>query len=463
MPPRLRGDLALGRSWTGPVPDGGALREGGLATVALAGVGEGAGLGVLAVFSRSDRPYAAADVAALEELAAQAAASLTVSVLQQEVRELGTIDPLTRFFNARYFASRIDQECQRALRAGVPLSVAIMQLDGLDDLRAEGRSTAAETAIEALARHVAGRLRAMDVGCRLDADELAAILPEVEGLDALRVCERLRASLGDVPELAGAFTLSVGVASFPSHAGRPDGLVDNARSALAWAREHGGDRTFLFHTDTAEILRREEEDRGADDGAVLATVVSLAASVDARHPATRHHSENVGRVAALLAAEAGLGPEHAERVRVAGLLHDVGKIGVSDDVVAAEGPLTEAQAAELSRHPEIGQRMLAGSHLAGLAAWVLHHHERMDGRGHPMGLRGGEIPLESRIIAVADAFDRLVSGGPGRPAVPIGEALDELGRRAGDELDPAVVGHLRALAGRGELGPGPRTTSEETA
>lgn len=448
VPPERRAAILDGAGWTGPLADG-PLRDRGLASVALVGVGEGASLGILAVFGVSDDPLRVPDLEALAQLAAHAAASLTMSVLQQEIRDLGAVDPLTRFFNSRYFHGRLDQECQRALRAGVPVSIAVLSLDGLEELRAQGREVAAEAAVEALAGHLADRLRAMDVGCRLGPDELAAILPEVEGIDALRVGERLRASLPGVAGLEDGFTLSIGVASFPTQAGRPESLVENAMSALAWARAHGGDRTFLYSADTAEILRGEERGAETDDEAVLTTVASIAAAIDARHPATIHHSENVGRVGALLAAELGLPPDRAEDVRVAGLLHDVGKIGVSDEIVVPDHELTEDEEQELRRHPEIGERMLAGSRLETVGPWVLHHHERMDGTGYPAGLHGEEIPLEARILAVANAFDRLSNGGPTRFPLRPADVMNELERRSGDEFDPVVVAALRSLVGRG--------------
>ena len=453
VPPARREELAEGRSWRGPLPDDSALRARGFASAALVGIGPRASLGVLAVFGDTEVPVTQNDLDVLAELAGHVATALTMSILRQEVRELGTVDPTTRFFNARYFQNRLDQECQRALRAGVPLSVAIMSLDGLSDMRGRGEGVMAEAAVEALAVHVAERLRGMDVGCRISDDELAVILPEVEGLDALRVAERTRATIGAAPARAG-FTLSVGVASFPSQAGRPESLVDNAARALEWARSHGGDRTFLYHSETAEILRGEaREDEPADDE-VLTTILALVATIDARHPSTANHSENVGRLSSLIAAEMGLDPDRAENVRVAGLLHDVGKIGVSDEVIAPDGALTEAQEEELRRHPEIGERMLSGSRLAHVAPWVLHHHERVDGLGYPSGLSGEAIPVESRIIAVADAFDHLTAGGPGRLPLTIADAMLELEARSGGEFDPVAVAALRALVGRGVADPG---------
>jgi diguanylate cyclase (GGDEF)-like protein len=447
--PGLHAELAAGASWGGPLPDACALRRRGLRTGALVPVGPGAGLGLLAAFWPGDDAVAEGDLAALAALAGHAASALTATVLQQEVRELGVVDPLTRFFNERYFTGRLEQECQRALRAGTPVSVAVMAVDGAADLRAAGRRHDAEAAIEALAAHVTERLRGMDVGCRLGEDELAAILPEVEGLDALRVGERLRASLAAGHGLGDGVTLSVGVASFPAQAGRPDTLVAHARDALTWACDHGGDRTFLYTADSAEILRAESRERAADDEAVVTTVATLASGIDAKHPATARHHENVGRVAALLAAELGLAPDAVEDVRVAGLIHDVGKIGLDDEVLAADGEPPEPARSELRRHPEIGERMLAGSRLENVAPWLRHHHERMDGAGYPDGLAGEAIPLESRILAVANAWDHLRSGRWGGVRLAPADVMSELERRSGSEFDPVAVAALRALVGRG--------------
>lgn len=449
VPAELRPGLCEGRAWSGALPGDSPLRARGFAGAALVGLGAGGSLGFLALLGPAEEPQGADELACLSDFAEHAAAALTTVVLQQEVRDLGAVDPLTRFFNARYFTGRVDQECQRSLRAGAPLSVALMGLDGLAELRDDGRVAAADAAMEVFGAHVAARLRAMDIGCRVGDDELAAILPEVDGIDALRVGERLRASLRDDPGLGGRFTVSVGVASFPGQAGTPEALVANARSALGWARRHGGDRTFLYHDDAAEILRAEDRASGADEEALLTTVSALAAAIDARHPRTARHSENVGRLAALIAAELGLPPVRVEDLRVAGMLHDVGKIGVREDIVIKPEPLTDAEREELQRHPEIGERMLSGTRLGPIRPWVLHHHEHMDGSGYPAGLAGEAIPLEARILAVANAFDRLSSGGPARFPLPVDDVMEQLERRSGRELDPAVIEALRALVGRG--------------
>lgn len=448
VPARERPGLAEGRVWHGAVDPAGALAARGIRAVAVAGLGERAGLGYLCALAAAPDTLGAADAEALHQLAGHISGALTTVVLQREVRDLGTVDPLTRFFNLRYFRTRLEQECMRARRTGRTLSVAVMSLDGLAAVRAEGRAAAGDAAMQALCRLVTDRLRGMDVGCRVGEDELAAILPEVEGIDALRVGERLRASLRDDPVLGGAFTLSVGVASFPAQAGDAASLHANARSAMVWARGHGGDRTFLYDREAAAILSAEAAQRDADEESLLATLLALAESVDGWHPATAGHAANVGRIAGLIAAEMGLPSERAERVALAGRLHDLGKSGMRREVVVGTAR-TAADLDELARHPEIGERMLAGCALADMGPWLRHHHERVDGGGYPAGLAGDRIPLEARIIAVADRFDRLVSGSPAAAPIAPDAALRALEEAVGSEFDPGVVAALAALMRRG--------------
>ncbi len=459
VPPAERPAIAEGRVWRGEVDPAGPLGVRGFRSVAVAPLGERARLGFLCALAASSDALTPPDVDALGQLAGHVAGALTTVVLQREVRDLGTVDPLTRFFNLRYFRTRLDQECLRARRTDGTLSVAVMALDGLAAVRAEGRAATGDAAMQALCRHVTERLRGMDVGCRVGEDELAAILPEVEGIDALRIGERLRASLRDDPVLAGTFTLSVGIASFPAQAGDATALHAHARSAMVWAQGHGGDRTFLYDREAAAILSAEEAQRNADEESLLATLLALAESVDGWHPATAGHSANVGRIAGLIATEIGLPPTRADRITLAGRLHDLGKSGMRREVVLGTAA-TAADREELARHPEIGERMIAGCALQDMGPWLRHHHERVDGRGYPDALIGDDIPLEARIIAVADRFDRMVSGTPSVGPVAPEVALTTLADVAGTDLDPGAVAALVAVMRRGAA---PRPVAEGQA
>jgi HD-GYP domain-containing protein (c-di-GMP phosphodiesterase class II) len=138
--------------------------------------------------------------------------------------------------------------------------------------------------------------------------------------------------------------------------------------------------------------------------------------------------------------------DHVERVRVAGVLHDIGKLGISDAVLLKTGSLEAAEWAEIRRHPELGARILEHANLRDVASWVLAHHERVDGGGYPHGLAGDEIPLEGRILAVADAYEAMTADRPYRRALPKAEARAELLRGAGAQFDSRVVeAFLRVL------------------
>jgi hypothetical protein len=172
----------------------------------------------------------------------------------------------------------------------------------------------------------------------------------------------------------------------------------------------------------------------------LGTVQALTAAIDAKDRYTRGHSERVAHLSSMLAREIGLSEDEVERIRIAGLVHDVGKIGVPEAVLTKQGKLTEAEFDAIKRHPQIGYGILQDiPPLQDVLPGVLHHHERWDGRGYPSGLAGEQIPLQARIIAVADTFDAMSSTRSYRPAMPREKVLAEMRRCAGSQFDAALV------------------------
>jgi HD-GYP domain-containing protein (c-di-GMP phosphodiesterase class II) len=168
-------------------------------------------------------------------------------------------------------------------------------------------------------------------------------------------------------------------------------------------------------------------------------VRALALCVDAKDPYTRNHSERVARFAAAIAEGLRFDPDHVEQVRTAGLLHDVGKIAVPDAILISPRSLTDEEYAIVKLHSAAGERMIDGSGMHEIAPWVRAHHERFDGRGYPDGLVGTAIPLEGRILAVADSFEAMTSDRYFRVAMSVPDALSELQRCAGSQFDPSLV------------------------
>jgi putative nucleotidyltransferase with HDIG domain len=176
--------------------------------------------------------------------------------------------------------------------------------------------------------------------------------------------------------------------------------------------------------------------------AYVQTIRALAEAVDAKDTYTRGHSERVGVYASKIAREMSFAKDFIERVYIAGLLHDVGKIGVRDAVITKPDRLTPAEYEEIKAHPEIGARILEPvQFLADIVPCVRHHHEWYDGceRGYPLGLRADQIPLPSRIILVADTVEAMTSDRPYRHALPLEAVYSELTKYSGTQFDPTCV------------------------
>jgi HD-GYP domain-containing protein (c-di-GMP phosphodiesterase class II) len=237
-------------------------------------------------------------------------------------------------------------------------------------------------------------------------------------------------------------TVSAGLATYPSQGVGRDELIRLADSALYWAKEHGKNQVRVYRPDVVELAELKKLASGADKAARYRAAASLAKAVDARDVYTGSHSERVSELAARIAVRLRLSDELVELTRLAGSLHDLGKLAIPEEILRKPGPLSEAERLVLERHPQIGYRMLESLGVDPLAEWVLHHHERWDGAGYPDGLSGEQIPLGARIIFVADAYDAMTSDRVYRARLTDEEAVAELERCAGTQFDPAVVAAL---------------------
>jgi HD-GYP domain-containing protein (c-di-GMP phosphodiesterase class II) len=186
----------------------------------------------------------------------------------------------------------------------------------------------------------------------------------------------------------------------------------------------------------------------APDDPAAAALGALAQAVQARDGATADHSATVGHLCGMTALAMGLDATHAAEIELAGVLHDLGKIGTPDAILHKPGPLIEEEWLEIQKHPEIGARIVAAAGVGHVAYWILLHHERPDGYGYPHGLSGGEIPIEAAIVAVADAYEAMTTDRVYRPALTEADARAELEAAAGSQFEPrAVEAFLRVVSG----------------
>jgi diguanylate cyclase (GGDEF)-like protein len=217
----------------------------------------------------------------------------------------------------------------------------------------------------------------------------------------------------------------------PASCRRPD---DSEIAFLMSVADHAGLglEQSLRDTASASIQDQSSELR-------LAAVMLLAETLDLRDPGTARHSGTVGVFARQTATELGLTPDRVERIHAAGVLHDLGKLGIADAILYKPAALDDAEWLEIKRHPEIGARILEHAGLHDIASWVRGHHERVDGRGYPDRLSGQEIALEARILAVADAYEAMIADRPYRAGMPPAAARQELEACVGTQFDPEVV------------------------
>jgi diguanylate cyclase (GGDEF)-like protein len=374
----------------------------------------------------------------------------TMATLEDRVEQAARTDQMTGLLNRRGFEEALRNELERAQRTNRSFSVLVADVDGLRRINDGFGAHAGDLALEYIGAIVRRAKRRIDIGARLGEDEFAFVLPETGEHAAYVVAERIRhemkASFAAEPV---PLTISIGVVNWPLHQATARGLVTAGEQAVELAKELGGDRCAMYGenilTRLATASARKNEDKH------LVTLMSLAEAVDIRDGGTAAHSQNVGRYAAALARELHLQEDIVDRVRCAGVLHDLGKIGVPDNILRKPGPLDDADWAEMRRHPEIGAHILEGQDLADVRQWVLAHHERPDGRGYPYGLGPEQVPFESKILAVADAFEAMTADRVYRRGLPVSEASARLRAGAGTQWDRVVVDAMLKLIERRDL------------
>jgi HD-GYP domain-containing protein (c-di-GMP phosphodiesterase class II) len=218
--------------------------------------------------------------------------------------------------------------------------------------------------------------------------------------------------------------------------------VRAADAALYWAKRHGKNRSCTFDPSVVALSWSAELAANVEYDARLRATESLIRVVDARDTYTGSHSQSVAVLVEGIGQALGLDDQTVAQLRLAGLLHDLGKIAVPDRILQKPGRLDPAEYDVLRQHSQIGYELLHGLDVEPVDTWILHHHEHWDGSGYPCGLEGEEIPIGSRVILVADAFDAITTERCYRAASPVAEALDELRRFSGIQFDPAVVDAL---------------------
>ena len=349
-------------------------------------------------------------------------------------------DPLTELLNRRGFQEVFDVELERARRANQPLSLIVGDLDRFKSVNDVYGHAAGDAVLKRVADSIRGAKRGFDRAARIGGEEFAILAPDSDEHGGYMLAERIRAAVHEAfADQRTPLTISFGISTHPLHGQSADGLLTTADQALYAAKRLGRNRSVISSAEVPGILAHAG--RGVNDEVYveLATLINLAEALDVRDSGSATHCQRVGRFSELTARELGLPPEGVERVRLAGILHDVGRVALPDSVVAKPGPLTDDEWAWVRAHPAIGARMVETTEYDDIRSWILFHHERPDGNGYPEGRRTEDVPLEAAIIAVADAYEAMTSDRPYRAALAPEEASEELRRESGRQFNPDVV------------------------
>jgi diguanylate cyclase (GGDEF)-like protein len=414
------------------------LRQGIRSVLHMPLISGDSSIGALIVASQQPEAYSGRSMALLEHLASAIARPIENSRSYARTREHARIDELTGLFNRRHFEERLKEELGLHTRHADSFSLLMLDLDSFKMFNDIFGHRAGDDLLRQVAGLITSSIRASDQAFRYGGDEFAVLLPRTEINVAGQVAERVRQEIDRHMQLASiSVAASIGFANCPTNGVTASDLVTMADAALYHAKYHGGNRcSAATDMQPASQAARSTDTRGPN----LAVVYALMAVVDARDHYTYAHSHKVRSFAATLAKAICLPADVVSRVGVASMLHDVGKIGTRDSVLATGKSATPEELEELRAHPRLGATIVTSvPGLAGCAPAILHHHEHYDGSGYPDGLTGEGIPLEARILAVADAFANMVSERGPQPALPWEEALEELKRHAGTWFDPLLA------------------------
>ena len=364
----------------------------------------------------------------------------------REAERRARIDHLTGLSNRRRFAELLEAQLARADRDGCTPGLIALDLDNFKSLNdAFGHRGGDEVLVE-LARRLGAHAPADAMVGRWGGEEFVVLVPHTDSAAELRaLAERLRTGLATDPYVVAGETarlaLSAGSVRADGDGWSIDTLFDAADAALYAAKRRGRNTTVGY-------CELGDRDLGADR-----SEAALLASAFARCAAHRANTDaddpgETAELSARVAERLGLGARQVLRARVGGWLHDIGELGLRDEILARPGVLEESDWLAIRRHPEIGAELVRGIPAVADAAGVVHHHhERVDGAGYPDGLAGEAIPIEARIVAAVDAYTAMRRERPYRTALTQGEAVAELRRVSGSQLDIAVVEALIALVG----------------
>jgi diguanylate cyclase (GGDEF)-like protein len=379
----------------------------------------------------------AEDITLIYALGMEIGIALDRAQQYEEAREQADRDFLTGLYGHRALQGELERALQASSRRGEPLAIVATDINNFKLFNDTYGHSAGDQILKMIAEHLAELCQDNGLASRFGSDDFMVILPKADREAAFAFAQSVQGWLSEKHfQVRGGeripISVSCGVAASPEDGHRRHELLAVADANLYESKRLGG-----------KIVGRPESQKEKAELRKLGTfgmLESLVTSVDNKDHYTKAHSEIVTDCAVMLAQELGHSEQVQKTLRIAGLVHDAGKICIPDRVLRKPGPLTPGEYEIVKHHVVIAQHLLVDlPNVDQVRDAALNHHERFDGTGYPRALKGEQIPLLGRIMAVADAFSAMILDRPYRKGRTIGEALAELQRCAGTQLDPGLV------------------------
>jgi len=423
---------------------------------------------VLLCGRRTGKPYTAEEISFVRTIASVASIAMKNAGLYEKMYREARIDPLTGAFNYRAFVEREQELFQSCGREG--LSLIFVDVDDFKLFNQLYGVAAGDEVLRRIYQEIIQCVNDPEDVFRSSGKVFAILLPHTDTERARKTAEEIaerirRINLRDQFQHMKMLSASFGICTSPTAAASPKELMDNADMAAYHAKQAGKDQIVVFHSalDTPQklaehvdaIIDRLEWEDGRYRNAML-TVAALTAAIDAKDHYTFAHSKNVARYAASLAAAAGLNDDQVRTIYTAGLLHDIGKISIPEEILKKTGKLTDDEYTVMKDHVNHSIEMIRYlPEMDYLIPATLGHHERWDGTGYPRGIAREEIPVSARCLAIADSFDAMTTDRPYRRGLSLDYAIEQLRQGEGKQFDPQltetfiriVTQHEIALAG----------------
>lgn len=404
---------------------------------------KGRAIGSFMIASLQPNAYTQRHIKLLEQLSSQIAMPLENTQLYARAEKKARIDELTGLLNRRSLDEMLDNEISRHSRYGGEFSLAILDLDSFKAYNDTYGHLSGDSLLREVGNSIKLSIRNADHAFRYGGDEFAIVLPQTDVESARQVAERVRKNIGSgIDTRDVTVTASIGIASWPSDGVSHTDIIAAADVTLYQAKREGGNQTLCASGISAadNLVETLAPSRKGKREKILDVARALAETIDFKSEYSKNHSQKVSEYSLSLGSALKMSTEDLEILQTSALLHDIGKIGISESILNKSGDLNAEEWDIMKTHSRMGAAIASNiPQISHCQEAILRHHEWFNGKGYPDGLKGDDIPVNARILAIADAFVAMTTDSPYAEALSGTKALEELKKNAGKQFDPELV------------------------